>query len=386
MMKKLFQQIRTYSLDHQLGDAKGEFLEYIRLSTFSNVKKLIFVLMVFHLLILPVDYINYKSELWVSTPGYQYLCYAHLAFIVLAVIFFIPLLISRYLLGLSAFPWYYPLTQFTVFVIFIWCAGVSSIDQLIHGQITAYILCIFCATAFFNLPNPSSLIFYAIPSLVFFAGVTWLQTDRAVLQGHYINGSVLVVLGWIIGRMIFYGKVTEFKNRKLIEHQNNMLEKMSVEDSLTGLHNRRYLEALMQRCLAVAERYGTPLIFAICDIDRFKNINDDFSHQIGDSVLRMIAGIFKHNTRKTDEIARYGGDEFIFIFTRVTLSDAAGRCERIRQLVESHNWNTIAPGLKITISFGLAEIKSQKTFDEIFPDADSKLYAAKKKGRNQVVF
>ncbi len=371
-------------MDHRLGAAKKDFLEQVNLSTFFNIKKLVFILMTCHLPILAVDYANYRSGLWNVTPGYQYLCYAHFAFIGLAVIFFIPLLINRYFLRHPVFPWYHLLTRITAFVIFIWCAGVSSIDQLIHGQITVYILCIFCATAFFNLPNLSSLIFYTIPSVIFFAGITWLQPNSAILQGHYLNGSVLVVLGWVIGRMIFYGKVTEFKNRRLIEHQNTMLEKMSVEDSLTGLHNRRYLGMLMQRCLAVVERYGTPLIFAIGDIDRFKNINDDFSHQVGDAVLKEITRIFTENIRKTDELARYGGDEFIFIFTRVTLSDAVQRCERIRTLVQSHDWNRIAPGLTVTLSFGLAEIKSGQTFDDVFRKADENLYTAKKSGRNQI--
>jgi diguanylate cyclase (GGDEF)-like protein len=274
----------------------------------------------------------------------------------------------------------------TILAVFIWCAAVSSIDQLIHDQITVFILGIFGAATFCLLTNYISLIIYAIASVVFFVGITWLQPDPDILQGHYINGAILVVLGWAMSRVIFYNRAKDFANLRVIERQNALLERMSIEDHLTGLHNRRYLQAFMEKCLASAERFGQHLTFAIADIDRFKAVNDEFSHQAGDAVLKTIARIFKQNIRKTDDVSRYGGEEFIFVLDRASLSDAARLCEKIRDLVERYDWDRIAPGLRVTISFGLAEVNSHQSFDEIFRDADQKLYEAKKGGRNQVKY
>ena len=386
MINRLNQLLNRFSLAHQLGDAKADFLQQINLSTFENIKKLVFILLIYHAVMFAVDYMNYQSGLWGLKPGYAYLFYSHVAIFLVLAAFVGILFINRYIMGHPVFPGYNWLTKTTILAVFIWCAAVSSIDQLIHDQITVFILGIFGAATFCLLTSYISLIIYGIASLVFFAGITWLQADADILQGHYINGVILVVLGWAVSRIIFYNKVKEFSNLRVIERQNTMLERMSIEDHLTGLHNRRYLQAVMEKCLAGAERFGQHLTFAIADIDRFKAVNDEFSHQTGDAVLKTIARIFKQNIRKTDDVSRYGGEEFIFILDRAGLSDAARLCEKIRKRVESYDWDRIAPGLRVTISFGLAEVNSHHTFDDIFRDADQKLYEAKKAGRNQVQY
>ena len=386
MLKKVNQIINRLSLEHQLGPAKADFLAQINLSTFDNIKKLALILLFYHGVMFAVDYMNYHSGLWDSNPGYRYLFYSHVAMIIIVFSFFVPLLLNRFVWRQPLLPWHPILTKSTIFAIVIWCACVSSIDQLIHDQITVFILAIFGAATFCSLTNFSSLVIFGIPSIVFFVGITWLQADHDILQGYYINGPILIVLGWVISRILFYGKVKEYKNLKVIEHQNAMLEKMSIEDSLTGLHNRRYLNVVMDKCLAIAERFGQRLTFAVADIDRFKTINDKFSHQVGDAVLKEIASIFKENIRKIDTVVRYGGEEFIFVLDRATLEDAARLCDKIRNRVGSHDWDRIAPGLKVTISFGLAEVNQHHSFEEIFREADKKLYEAKRGGRNQVQY
>ncbi len=164
------------------------------------------------------------------------------------------------------------------------------------------------------------------------------------------------------------------------------LDKLSREDALTKLFNRRHFDQKFSEEIIRCQRYKHPLPVAISDIDLFKNINDTYSHQIGDQVLIEIAKIFKSTTRKSDVVARYGGEEFVMLFPETSYKNAVVVCNKIRKTIEEHNWEKIAKGLKVTISMGMCEMNDDHLDpEEIMKIADENLYKAKENGRNQVV-
>jgi diguanylate cyclase len=156
------------------------------------------------------------------------------------------------------------------------------------------------------------------------------------------------------------------------------LLRMSLEDPLTGLANRRRLDE--QITTGAADR-----AIAMIDVDHFKRVNDEFSHQVGDEVLRQLAELLRADCRADDLAARYGGEEFAVLFHGLSPAEAVGAAERIRGEVERFAWDRIAPGLRITVSIGIALGTEAPHSTGLLSLADQRLYRAKKAGRNRVV-
>jgi diguanylate cyclase len=150
------------------------------------------------------------------------------------------------------------------------------------------------------------------------------------------------------------------------------LLQISQEDPLTGLANRRRLDDVLA---AGVDGHTVALI----DVDHFKQVNDQYSHQIGDEVLRRLAVLLQQGCRPPDVAARYGGEEFAVLFRGLPEPAAFAATEQIRRAVEEFPWGSIAPGLTITVSVGVA------AGDNLLADADRRLYQAKHAGRNRVV-
>ncbi|MFQ6004284.1 MAG: GGDEF domain-containing protein [Woeseia sp.] len=165
------------------------------------------------------------------------------------------------------------------------------------------------------------------------------------------------------------------------------LERQATHDKLTGLFNRRYADDYLQRQLESARRYDRNFTIALADIDYFKQINDRFSHAIGDEVLRRFAEILVSRCRKTDVVARYGGEEFLLCFPDTNAEFAEQICGQIRKVVENTDWTPATDGvrLNLTVSFGIAEAANHTRRTSILSAADTRLYQAKRKGRNLVV-
>jgi diguanylate cyclase len=150
------------------------------------------------------------------------------------------------------------------------------------------------------------------------------------------------------------------------------LLRISLEDPLTGLANRRRLDDELAAGMA-----GHTI--ALIDVDHFKRVNDQHSHQVGDQVLRELAALLRAACRAGDIAARYGGEEFAVLFTDVAEAEALEAAERIRRLVEDFAWATVAAGLNVTVSIGVA------SGPDLLALADRRLYQAKDAGRNRVV-
>ncbi|HVM18833.1 MAG TPA: GGDEF domain-containing response regulator [Egibacteraceae bacterium] len=165
------------------------------------------------------------------------------------------------------------------------------------------------------------------------------------------------------------------------------LQRMAHVDPLTGLHNRRYLMKQLDAAVGAARRHGHPLTVCVCDIDRFKQVNDEHGHLAGDDVLRAFAGIVSQQLRREDAVARFGGDEFCLMFPHVTAEEAAQAVERIRQALEERT--LLLPDgreLSVTATFGVAEFDpaEHRSGQALFDAADQALYEGKQRGRNRL--
>jgi diguanylate cyclase (GGDEF)-like protein len=167
--------------------------------------------------------------------------------------------------------------------------------------------------------------------------------------------------------------------------ENQELHQISIEDSLTLLFNRRYLDLQLGVEVSRARRHPRPLCVAMCDVDHFKDINDRHTHTVGDEVLRTIARVFRDTARGTDILARFGGEEFLLILPETDLAGAEALAERIRTAVADHEWSEIAPELRVTMSIGVAELLETMDSSALLAAADARLYAAKRSGRDRVV-
>lgn len=175
------------------------------------------------------------------------------------------------------------------------------------------------------------------------------------------------------------------KNYEL-EKLNKKLEQLSIRDSLTKVFNRRYLDEYLLKEWQRVKRYKHSLSLMMSDIDNFKRINDNFSHLIGDEVLKALGKVFVENTRDSDVIARYGGEEFVVVFPETDLDQALQAAEKLRRAVEFYDWSVIKPRLGVTLSIGVAVNNGGEHYRSLLEKADKKLYQAKNNGKNRVCY
>jgi diguanylate cyclase (GGDEF)-like protein len=170
-------------------------------------------------------------------------------------------------------------------------------------------------------------------------------------------------------------------SNKSLAREARRLLRTTLEDPLTGLGNRRR----MDMALLDLRAGGAPFAVAMIDLDRFKLVNDRFSHLMGDAVLREVGAIVAGSCRKQDLAVRYGGEEFALLIGDAALPVAVQLCERLRERIEGHDWSRLSPGLAVTASFGVADDRESDPGEQLLALADHRLYEAKRRGRNRVV-
>lgn len=189
--------------------------------------------------------------------------------------------------------------------------------------------------------------------------------------------TALTLLGVLLAQV-----VTIYHN---LANTADRYELDSKTDPLTGLLNRRGFEAATTHLFAAARRRGAPLSVALIDIDRFKSYNDAYGHVAGDGALKTVADIIAQDVaRFGDCVGRYGGEEFILLFSDTNAPGARNVVERIRQGVEAAaiEHRTAERG-RVTISAGLAQLSGSETLEALTQRADAALYVAKAAGRNR---
>ncbi len=178
----------------------------------------------------------------------------------------------------------------------------------------------------------------------------------------------------------------ETANQEL-ERKNEQLQATSLIDQLTGAANRAHYYELLEAEIVRCRRYGGRFGCGMLDIDAFKSINDRYGHVVGDRLLSEIARIARAQLRAGDVIARYGGDEFAFLFPATDLRGSSEVAERVRQAIAGHDFGPIGIGEPLTVSLGVAAFEPQ--IDDCTPEAcltqaDAEMYEAKRAGRDRV--
>ena len=178
----------------------------------------------------------------------------------------------------------------------------------------------------------------------------------------------------------------EEREKELLE-VNEQLRHMSQTDALTGLDNRRHLNERIDEMFAHAKRLDEPFSIVMCDLDKFKSVNDTYGHQAGDEVLKQLASLLREEAREIDRVGRYGGEEFMLLLPGAEQDDAVSFAERVRKRIEGHTFTFPGGTLTRTSSFGVAGWPHSKIreCDDLVRTADDALYVAKETGRNKVV-
>ncbi len=230
--------------------------------------------------------------------------------------------------------------------------------------------------------NPPGSYPYALPFIFRF-----LVSYGIIILIAYIYESV---------RHHFHVMLSEEKEH-LAQEQNRLkqahdhIKQISRLDPLTGLYNRNYMNERLPEEIRRALRYRRNLSIILCDVDHFKQINDELGHMAGDRVLKEIAAVFDENVRKDiDWIVRYGGEEFLIVLPETDLGGACLVAERLRGKIESLRVATELGPCRVTASFGIAPIEPDCMFDadpdSLISTADRHLYSAKSAGRNRVAY
>jgi two-component system cell cycle response regulator len=220
----------------------------------------------------------------------------------------------------------------------------------------------------------TALLFVASRYLQTHPAASDLLTYGAFSVGDQIGRVILLILATLLSASIV--------------DRTERLRVLSTHDSLTGLYNRAYFDERLYEELLRARRYGRPLSVSIVDIDRFKQVNDQYGHLAGDAALRAFADTLRESVRRTDIVARYGGEEFGLILPETTGDDAERKLERMRDQVEARpiQLPRLGRSINLTFSAGLASLPADgERVEELVMRADARLMAAKESGRNRVL-
>jgi len=191
--------------------------------------------------------------------------------------------------------------------------------------------------------------------------------------------TVIIILAALSIIILLY--IVNYNRKK----QAQLFQHLSLTDSLTALKNRRAIEDDIQNEIERYKRNNVGFTLAIGDIDYFKRFNDNYGHVCGDLVLKHIAQIIQTSIRSVDVVARWGGEEFLFMFVGTELKDSHLITEKLRNIIEQSLFHWNEEELKITMSFGLCQFDESKNLEDCIKKADDALYSAKSKGRNCVV-
>lgn len=218
------------------------------------------------------------------------------------------------------------------------------------------------------------------------------------LQGHIYRWGedrLLVAAEFDVEGLEMLGATVLRLNEELAETQRRLLradrelkrnesviQELMNTDPLTGVGNRRRLNEALAAEIERSRRHAHPFCLLIADLDHFKNVNEQHGYAAGDEVLRSFAVLLREHSRQSDQVARFGGEEFVLLLPDTVLESAVAFAERIRQRLE---WQPITPRSgRITASFGVAMLAENEKGEELLQRADLALHRSKREGRNRI--
>ena len=200
--------------------------------------------------------------------------------------------------------------------------------------------------------------------------------DLSVKLEYVISISIFVILSLIFPAAAGY---------KLIKNDEKMkaeIKRLSEEDYLTKLYNRRIINEIIEKEIIRSSRYNSAFAIILMDIDDFKIINDTFGHNTGDKVLVQFSNTLKQTIREADIAGRWGGEEFLVICPETNLYGAISLAEKLRANIENSEFQNAG---HVTASFGVAGIRHGDNVKSLIQRADNFLYSAKEAGKNNVM-
>lgn len=261
-------------------------------------------------------------------------------------------------------------------------------------EVGCVFLCsLFVVVAFGSLRATVMQIAAAWTALTFGLAVLLLATDlpiRMPVSTPFERFATVLMFALTLGRCMMIGMFSSalresFYNQGLaLKEAYQRIEELAELDELTGAHNRRCIMQSLNEEIERALRSKSPCSIALIDLDWFKRINDRFGHPVGDEALRTFAITMFANIRGIDKFGRYGGEEFLLILPDTATDAAVKILDRLRMIVADIDWDSIAHGVKVTISAGIATTTRGETPDSLLARADAALYRAKENGRNKV--
>ncbi|MEP3856388.1 MAG: diguanylate cyclase [Porticoccus sp.] len=180
------------------------------------------------------------------------------------------------------------------------------------------------------------------------------------------------------GSIIWTGILLDITQRIQAEEQVRI---MAITDGLTGINNRQEFDRLLEHEIERASRYHTPLSLLMYDLDHFKQVNDRYGHNTGDTALKTVTSLVNNNIRGIDVHGRWGGEEFMVLLPQTGLNTAKDVAEKLRQAIAAHQFNKLG---SITASFGVVEFAPHEKAKSLAQRVDEALYRAKELGRNRV--
>ena len=241
-----------------------------------------------------------------------------------------------------------------------------------------------------STPGQSAAIWTMIATGIAFL---FLLTDKPIglpHDSHLERLATMLVFVLGIGRCLFVGIFSSLMRQSLyqsglkLKEAYRRIEELAELDELTGSFNRRCIMRMLEEEIARTARLKVPCSVALIDLDFFKRVNDLYGHPTGDEVLRTFAITVFANIRTIDRFGRYGGEEFLLLLPDTDEQGATQMLDRLRAIIAELDWSAFSPGMRVTISAGVAELRPNETSDTLLARADSALYAAKAKGRNRI--
>jgi diguanylate cyclase len=265
---------------------------------------------------------------------------------------------------------------------FLFLGSFLSLESMgIADFIHMYLMAIIGVSVFMSFSGWIRSILFSVSYGAYFLLLPHYQPNPEIRFVVLANILIFNILAWIIGALFLKSKCLAFIDRKSLMEKSLALKDMAQRDSMTRLYNHETAFIKLKEEINRAKRINYPLSIIIVDIDDFKQINDRYGHPTGDSIIRKIAFIIQEQTRSTDIVGRYGGEEFIIILPDTHLSAAMQLSERIRQSIISTPMNIDMP---VTLSGGVCEYHGE-SLDDFIRMADKRLYDAKNNGKNQFI-
>jgi len=244
-----------------------------------------------------------------------------------------------------------------------------------------FMMTTFGVAAFMVMPPIEALIVFGIPTFLFFFALPLFQSDASIVMVNRINVIIFNLFVWLLSYNQFGLKHKNFFSEMELHKTFKRLDKMARTDLMTALYNHTTILDILRNEMERANRYGTDLVVLLVDIDDFKRVNDYLGHVVGDEVIKSVADILQKAARSTDDIGRYGGEEFLVVMPNTDVDGAFQYFQRVRQSLQLY---TLPNGDTISISAGIAYYQGEDIIS-LLKMVDERLYRAKQKGKDRCI-